>query len=370
MFKNIILLFFLLCFSFVLIFAFHPLLYPQLSRSEFFNQSINNYILKTFKQFRYANENEYLKIGTYSFPILKLSIAPENIKKLKDLGEEASRRRIYVAKKQDWVPAYLKYPGVTEPIKVSLRLKGKWNDHRTEKGWSMLVKAKNRNYVLGMDKFQLQVDGTRNGHKELLLNKQARSMGLISPEILYVNVEINGFLVGMMMMEQSLTPLMLEKQQRKYGPILAFDTTPHWQQIALHRTLGLIDLSPFKKRGDGLGLSTYIANLNLKVFEGKKLLKKNPQLYYEAIATMRGYLEKKLPIHQVFNLVKLGQYMALIHSWKSNYSLYFTNMKWYFDPLTKLFEPIITETLPGLALGPTKSYLYEPAFSNFSFMNK
>ena len=337
----------------------------KMSLKETFNISIG--------QFDFKNTNPFIpsKKENSSIPTLQLQIGPQNLNKLIKLGGKAFKTGVYVAKNDDWVPAYLHSNKFSDPIEVSVRLKGKWNDHRVGKNWSILVKTKQGKYVLGMEKFILQSDATRNGHRELLLREHAKELGLIAPKINYVNVVINGDNTGMMMMEQALSQTMLEKQQRHTGPIVAFNTVEHWKQHELSKIKGqsrpnfFVEL-PLKFPG----ANNYLSQIDLKVIAQQEILKSNPHIYFESLAIMRGYQEGNLPIHQVFDMEKLAKFMALIRTWASDYSLYWTNMRWYFDPLTKLYEPIVTETLPGMGNSTNNNppFFYKLAFENELFL--
>ncbi|MDB9786527.1 hypothetical protein OAB57_00330 [Bacteriovoracaceae bacterium] len=284
-------------------------------------------------------------------PTLNLLIAPQHQRKL-DLQKQSSLKvGIHIRKENDEVPAKIILNG-NKLVKIKLRLKGDWVDHFKNGYPSLRIKVLKSKYLFGMKRFSLQRIETRGGHAEVLLLKHIRRAGLLAPRTKLVNLMVNGHYKGIMMVEEHFTKELLESSGRRASVIMAFDESYIWKQryvnrLEKQRSLigGQIDDTHFvplggEKKGPGL-VGGHLIN-PFKVFDRNRamqddLLKAD---YLEALGLLRGIQSGNLETDQVFDMRKLAKFFAITHAWVAEHNFYWTNLRFYFNPMTKLFELI------------------------------
>ena len=59
-----------------------------------------------------------------------------------------------------------------------------------------------------------------------------------------------------------------------------------------------------------------------------------------AIGLLRGYVEGRLAASQIYDAELMGRFLAVVELWSSAHQLTWHNLRFYFNPITGLLEPI------------------------------
>ncbi|MFQ5825611.1 MAG: CotH kinase family protein, partial [bacterium] len=234
----------------------------------------------------------------------------------------------------EYVPATIRYRD--RSIKVKLRLKGRLSDHwQDENKWSFKVKVKGDNTILGMKTFSLQHPRTRKYFNEVIFFKLLEFSGLISLRYDFVEVILNGKSLGIYAMQEHFEKRLIEHNNYREGPIVKLSDFYFLSNIRPE-----LDSREYVRNvlRDSYSLSPLVA-FNLKQVEQNDILRKN---YITAINLFESFRQGKLMTSQVFNVKKLAKLFAikdLCGSWE-HHSIQITNIRFYYNPITSLLEPI------------------------------
>ena len=121
----------------------------------------------------------------------------------------------------DFVSASITCNGIESPCKI--RLKGDLADHWQSDKWSLRIKIKDNQTLLGMSEFSLQNPVVRGNTQEWLFLKTIESQNLLGVDYRFVNLVINGKKMGIYALEEHFTKHLLERCKRREGVIFGFD---------------------------------------------------------------------------------------------------------------------------------------------------
>ncbi len=160
-------------------------------------------------------------------PLLTFDIKFKHFLTLKGQRDAALDRGVLLHGDDDFVPASLRFAGLTLPADV--RLKGDLVDHLRGDKWAFRVKLEGTGRLFGMRRFSIMHPKGRDYHSEALFFDAARSEGVLAPRHFYADVVLNGESLGRMIVEEHFTRELLESQQRREGVIVRFDEAPFWE---------------------------------------------------------------------------------------------------------------------------------------------
>jgi hypothetical protein len=273
-----------------------------------------------------ATENQFV-------PELAIDVKFKHMEKLRDKRDEALQIGVLLKKPDDKVPATVRIGSTA--VKAKVRLKGDIPDHLHGRKWSLRIETKGDTQILGMRRFSVQHPRTRGFHLQKLFNETARHLGVLTPRYQLVRVKLNGDDLGIMYFEEHFSKELLESQGRREGVIVRFDENARWQQRAVQRVAGRLDAR--------FGLTSYnYNNVKIKPFAPSKV-EKSERLSKDnemAIGLLRAYVEGKLAASQVFDAEAMGKFLAVSELWGAQHGVFWNNMRFYFNPITTLLEPI------------------------------
>lgn len=291
-----------------------------------------------------------------SLPSININIkfnAWEKIKKQRSdmLG------RIFMRDIQDYQKATIQINNKSIPVKI--RLKGGRFDHINKPNrWSLRVKTRKGKTVFGMKVFSLQHPQTRGYQREAVFHELARKKGLLALNYLFVNVSINGEFQGIMAIEEVPSKLMLERERVKEGLIYQLDdinVRRMYHSVLDHHILKTPELesslslaSPDKMyNGHYKRISRIFYNaLNAPI---KEITRKKEDLNYTrqrpiAVGLLKALREGKIAPSDVFDATQTGLFYAYLALWGDTHNASFRNSKFYFNPYTFKFEPIVYDS--------------------------
>lgn len=213
--------------------------------------------------------------------------------------------------------------------KGTIRLKGDRDIHwRNKDHSSYKINLSSDNFILNMNKFSLQKPRARNYIHEWIYLKFSENEDIISIDYEFVNLNINGESFGLYVLEEGFNKDLLEKNGRRNGPIFSLNET----------------------------LSTNPEEAVFKIYNEKYWLKKeNIEIYKTAKQNLENFFNGKISAKKIFDLKKWASFFAISDITHTYHGLYAKSVKFYFNPVSNLFEPI-----------PFDGHRKKPNYSEFS----
>lgn len=263
-------------------------------------------------------------------PQLVIDINFRNLSKLYAKRNEALDLGYLVQAEDDFVPATIRLENRT--VDVKLRLKGDMVDHVRTSKWSFRIHAKGDDHIFGLRRFSLQHPETRGFQAEVMFLETLRRMGVLAPRYFFVNVVVNGNDVGLMALEEHFSSELLESSGRRDGIILRFDESLMWADRVARGRDAVRYTGPF----DDIYNAPIEAFRSSAIEESERLKRE----YAVAAGLLRAFVEDEMPAANVFDVDKLGQFLAAAELWGVWHALGWNNQRFYLNPLTMRLEPI------------------------------
>ncbi len=310
----------------------------------------------------------YYRLTTKPKESLILDIGFKEIKKIQAKRTGAINQGVLFSSSADLVSADIRYQDEVIPVKV--RLKGDWLDHLLTSKWSLRVETDQDTPFKGMRRFSLQVPEARNFINEWLFLKTIKEEGLISLNYDFLKVSINGESQGIYALEEHISKEVIERNERREGPVLKFNADRFWNSVSqfggksrFSARESLVDDYYFKSAVEGFG---------------EAQLKKDPVLAQQlqlAVNKLQGYREGWLSPSQVFDYESWSSYLVLADLFGADHGFFWENYRFYYNPVTGLFEPIPFDNEPGkmieyLAVHEPESEPLTRLFNNQEFIKE
>ena len=209
-------------------------------------------------------------------------------------------------------------------MNAKIRLKGDFTSHiNMWKKWSFRIKINGDNTFMGMKVFSIQHPKERYMLNEWIFITQLKKEGILAPRFDFVRVYINGEAWGIYAIEEFFRKELVESQHRREGVIVKFNDD-----------LSFID----DDKSDLLEDTGTIA----EPFDTKIVFNDTDKsyLFSNAKEKLNGVLNKQYPINKVFDIKLLAKYWALCDLFDALHGLISFNLRFYYDPITGLLEPV------------------------------
>lgn len=213
-------------------------------------------------------------------------------------------------KKGGKVKANILYEGIEHKVELKLAGKGK-EEWKKENELPIAVKINDASCLNGMKKFTLLPSRNRDRSALKSYEKCMKDAGIITGRYQFVNLQWNDEYYGAYIYREAYTKRLLENNQRKEGLILKFSNNSFAYDNYAIEPVGI-------KKGDSVAM---------KNFEYVK-------------AMILAVYSKQLKVNQVFNLPVLNKYFEIYDSLKGFSGMESESIRWYFNPITHLLEPI------------------------------
>lgn len=220
-------------------------------------------------------------------------------------------------------------PGVMvcgdKKLDVSVRLKGDHTDHLKGNRWSFRVKTKNKSKVFGERKFSIQGVHTRSNINEWIFHELLGQEGIVRLQYDFIPFGLNDIdsLKGTYAFESHFQSNILAIQNKELGPIIKFNEDLFWDY----------DYRKGEHNRDSIVMLESKLKLTNKKGFSKKLGKK-------ALSLLDAYRKGEVPAKKVFDLKKVATYIAINELVASTHAIRWHNVRYYYNPKTKLFEPV------------------------------
>ena len=269
---------------------------------------------------------------------ISIEIKEADFKKLEKNRKQALERGVIINDLDgDYVPATIDYHG--NKIKVKLRLKGHMTDHLQDNKWSFRIKTKGKDSFMGMKRFSIQHPGTRGYIYEWIYHELMKREDIIALRYKFINVKVNGNDWGIYAVEENFENELIDNNQRKKGPILRFNPDLYWvnryNEYTYHNSFDEF-ASYYSANPEAYRESNVLADSVQK------------QYYLNAIALVEGLRNKKINVSQAFDVARLAKFHAIIDLVGGVHSIDWSDIKYYYNPLTSKLEPVAYESFTNL----------------------
>ena len=265
--------------------------------------------------------SNYIHVPKISFLVLsnifetidhtvELNIQQQNIIKL-----ENNRKEKLENANTPWVEVEADLFLNNELIKADVRLKGDREFHYEYKNRSSYkINLKDDYIYKSLTSFSIQKPRARNYIHEWIFHKIADELDIINLDYEFVKFKLNGQNLGLYVIEESFSNNLLEKNNRRAGP-----------------TFGLNEIFEAED----------IQNFNLDPYQINYWSRtENEQVLLFAKNKLTNFFENKIEIGQVLDIEKWTDYFALCDLLMTYHGLLPKSVKFYFNPVSNLFEPI------------------------------
>jgi hypothetical protein len=303
--------------------------------------------------------------------LIQLTFSEKAFKKIKKKRLKALAVGILETGDSDYVPVTVSFNG--EDFRAEARLKGDWTDHLKGEKWSFRVKLKNDKTILGMRKFSIHHPQTRGFYylSEWLYLKAIKREELAGLRYNFLEGAIHiksknsanydSRDVGIYAMEETFDKRTLESNGLKESVILKFSEQHWWDEVKKSVEVGspygylwndyanfnLIDRAKFPILPFSEEKTVLDGTMNAHFKLGKELL--------ESVYTGEATLD------EAFDVQKLAKQNAVLNLFGAIHGTYIINLRFYYNPITSLLEPIAFDGNSGGKL--TK-------YTHFMFLNK
>ena len=289
------------------------------------------------------------EIGLYDangLATIFLDIPFDSLLKIEEKRTEALIAGILLTSDEDFVPARM-HLNNGDPFNIRIRLKGDWTDHLVGDKWSFRIHIQDDNQAVnGMRRFSIQAPETRNYEKEWIFHQNLLQEDILTTRYYFVNVVQNGKFNGIYALEESFTEDLLESQARREGVIIRFSEDLLWKNW---ENLGVED-SDIEKMAQEIGnfWMTDVDNSEITAFRQGNISKDEllESELFTAIELLYSFNEGLLPGEEVFDEELWGKYFAIIDLWGAGHATNWINLRFYYNPITGLLEPIAFDALP------------------------
>lgn len=277
----------------------------------------------------------YLTADT-SIPTIKIDIRYQDWLKLESDRDKALNTGI-IPEKRNQVNAIVYHE--SNKFKAKVRLQGDMLDHLSNATrWSFRLELKQKKALFSSRRFALVSPHVRIHQGPRLFSQTLKLAGfdIISPQHIPVRLIVNGVDWGVMLFEPAFSQSLLAVNKRTEGLITRLDL--------YEETIENINSKKPKK--------TITRTVLPRVLQRKNILKNSALRKQRQIALglLHDFFTGKRPASDVFDPVKLGQYLATVDTWGAWHALTWNNWRWYYNPHTAMLEPIQSD----VAVTPAK----------------
>ena len=268
----------------------------------------NNALQKLVK-FDFSFAGNYARGSLAELDELAIDIKFKHLLRLQYLREQSLKGGLILPEyKNEEFPAKLTHNGKTINIKIALTGLVAKSHLRNPAKWSFEVKVKGNDTFMGMKRFAMLLPSTRGYLTDWLGFELMKDRGMMGLRVDFVNVSINGKSSGIFYMEERFDKYLVEHNSLREGIIFKIDGgLEPYQESKLMASPGTRDQLLMIKR-----------------------------MYQEVMAGT-------LPPGRLFDLRKMAQVYVICDLMNNKHPLAGQNLRYYFNPVTGLAEPIARE---------------------------
>lgn len=258
--------------------------------------------------------------------VMELNIPDSSMAHLEAKREAAFERGILFSKKRDWTAATWSEHGESFPVNV--RLKGDWLDHLAGRKWSFRIKVKpgeEDSYS-----FNAQTPAARHYLDEWVMHKMLEQEGVYTTAYDFEYMVVNGQSLGLYAIEEHFDQRFAASRNLPDGPILKFSEDGYWRVVEVTQ-----DEEKLKNRAPVLEAAI------IAPFQKSRLDESQFRQQFEEAQHLLHALRYGLqPASELVDVESMAKLVALCDVYQGWHALRWHNMRFYYNPETKLLYPI------------------------------
>jgi hypothetical protein len=294
----------------------------------------------------------------YDIDKLVIDMNYKNYQKILETRQESLKSFRSNEDLHKWVSASLNYNN--KDYKIQAKLKGVHEDHwKHPLKWSFKIKLdEDRNEkktLFNLKRFSLQHAKTRGYLHEWLLMKVLKEEGLIAHRTKFVNFVMNGNNLGIYNLEEQHSKELLEFNNRREGPIVGFD-----------KNLWVTEANNINKLGvNRLRGSFWRSEIKPVQFNEKNKNTEQGIYLNEAITLLESFRQNSRDLSEIFDLEQFSKLLAA-KAVLGSIEFDWRDIKFYYNPVTKLLEPIGREIHVDLNQSQINTWWIDLSSINFA----
>lgn len=287
---------------------------------------------------------------------LELYVDNEGEQTLREIRERVIKDGVYRKNDDDWIKAKIIQPEME--MVINMRPKGDWPDHVIGIHPSYRIRTKSEESWKGLQNFSIQHPRTRGYLLEWLFHEILSLEDILSTKYDFISVIKNNDDPVVYALEGHFDKILLESQNRREGPIIKFTEDHFWDAYYVNRKIRR--LSP----GGNSGYDSYQSSRILP-FKEKKITN-TPSLndqFEIAQNLMQQFKNHEKSISLIFDLERMAKYLALAELSIAQHALVWHNLRFYYNPVTSLLEPIGFDAYGNETPEINYPYLFQKKYS-------
>ncbi|MFT5168180.1 MAG: hypothetical protein ACI8P3_003420, partial [Saprospiraceae bacterium] len=283
-----------------------------------------------------TSEGNLMTTDSWSPQTIQLKLEDKAIKKLTKKRNQAFQNGVLESSEDDWVKTKIVNKADNKATKANLRLKGDWLDHLEDNKWSFRVKTKTGESFNRLRYFSLHTPKARAYLLEWMLHELFRQEDILTTYYDFLIVELNEKPQGVYAIEEHFDKILLERQNRREGPIVRFSEEGFWAGMKRQRV-----------ETEGIDHEIKISIKSPQVapvtpFHENKTLADtilNDQ-FEQAVILLEQYKQGQVAIEDIFDLERMAKYFAICDAFSAYHGIAWHNQRFYYNPVTGKLEPI------------------------------
>lgn len=271
-------------------------------------------------------------------PQLVIDMPFENYDRLQKQQEEGEQAGVFIGSEDDFLNGDVRFNGETIPIR--LRLNQGIVDSAEDGGkWAFEVHTRRDRQLLGLSHFFLVDPAARGWLDEWAFMAALRREDMLAVRYRFVQLVFNGEDRGIYALQEGFASELLADQARSEGVIVAFDTTRLWESVRHMGGETAAEADPITRlTADSYRPFTVDVLWNAAISKNEdEMVRKQRN---EAIELLQGLQDGSLAADDVFQVERLGMFLALADLWGAAEGTHLTNLRFYYNPAIKKLEPI------------------------------
>jgi hypothetical protein len=269
----------------------------------------------------------------YSYQKVKLLVSQKYMEILYKSRSQALEAGILKDEFQKYVPGKLIVDG--EEFLIKVKLKGTLSEHWAEKerlSYRIVLLEKGK-FVNGMKIFSIQSQIQRGSYIDQLYHSFLQASGVLNLQLTLIDFDLNGKTYTDYTIEEFFDTQLLVRQNRPPGAIIKFEYSQYWNNVDWN-----------SKYSWSTVRTTYNKTYKNAPLKSYKLRSGNYPQWKEhskkGIELLRKFRSEELKTKDVFDIELLAKYFAVNSIFGNQHSALLTNLRFYYNPITKRLEPI------------------------------
>jgi hypothetical protein len=232
---------------------------------------------------------------------------------------------------KDWAKGKITFDSTGMTSKADIRLKGTMSDNwiRKDGKWSFRVELKGENRYEGLKEFSFFRPSSASGILEWVFQKIALQEELLDLHTQLVKLNLNGNDLGYYYLQEHFDKLLIENNNRREGPIVGYNKDRIVKLWNSDRT-NILDTDGFQTAD-----ITITGNYDKLSIDQKRMAD-------YAIGSLESLRSNKISPSSIIDEDSIAKLLA-IRAIIGSSELDWKDIKFYYNPLTSMLEPIVRE---------------------------